>query len=216
MTFDLLPRTIAGVHLPDSRLAQEAYELVREVSPACVLNHTLRSYVFGALVADQQRMRYDQELFFLAAIMHDLGLTETYRGEERFEVVGADAAVAFLDRRGVSVEKQSLVWDAIALHTSIGIASRKEAEVALVHIGAGVDVLGLHLDEMPSELIARTLEILPRHDFKTSFWKVLTQTVIQSPRAAPVTWLAEIVRQEASDCKCPSFQELMSEAAFDE
>ena len=35
-----------------------------------------------------------------------------------------------------------LVWDAIALHTIIGIAEHKENEVALLYSGVGLDVMG--------------------------------------------------------------------------
>lgn len=74
--------------------------------------------------------------------MHDLGLTERFDAEQRFEVNGADAARAFVLEQGLSDEKAEIVWDAIALHTSIGIAIRKQPEIALVHLGATADLLG--------------------------------------------------------------------------
>ena len=36
--------------------------------------------------------QYDPELFYIAAMLHDLGLTETYMAKDRFEVDAADAA----------------------------------------------------------------------------------------------------------------------------
>jgi hypothetical protein len=36
----------------------------------------------------------------------------------------------------VSPERADLVWKAIALHSSAGIATRMAAEIALVHLGA--------------------------------------------------------------------------------
>src|SRR5580698_1005517 len=89
-----LPREIAGVRIPDSALAQKAVDLAFRVSPAVVWTHVLRTFVFGALVGQAQNQRYDEELFFLASVLHDLGLTTEFRGTERFEVVGADAAAA--------------------------------------------------------------------------------------------------------------------------
>src|SRR5258706_8361638 len=136
-----LPREIAGIALPDSSLAQKASQLAFRVSSPVVWTHVLRTYVFGALVGNAQKLHYDEELFFLAAVLPDLGLTPEFRGAQRFEVVGADAADAFLKDQGVSAERREVIWDAIALHTSTGIASRKRPEIALVHIGAGVDVV---------------------------------------------------------------------------
>jgi HD domain len=139
-TLSALPREIAGIRLPDSALARKAVDLTFHVSPAVVWTHVLRTFVFGALVGRVRNLHYDEELFFLASVLHDLGLTAEFRRAERFEVVGADAADAFLKDQGVDPERREVIWDAIALHTSIGIASRKRPEIALVHIGAGVDV----------------------------------------------------------------------------
>src|SRR5262245_65261029 len=100
----------------------------------------------------------------------DLGLTPEFRSTERFEVVGADAAAAFLKDEGVAAERREIVWDAIALHTSIGIASRKRPEIALDHVGAGVDVLGMGIDRFPSRLAVETMMPLPRPLLKTAFF----------------------------------------------
>jgi hypothetical protein len=156
-----LPREIAGVRFPDSVLAQKAVDLAFRVSPAVVWNHVLRTFVFGVLVGKAQSLRYDEELFFLASVLHDLGLTAEFRGAKRFEVVGADAADAFLKDQGVNPERREIIWDAIAFHTSVGIASRKRPEIALVHIGAGVDVIGLELDRLPPAVVAETIEAFP-------------------------------------------------------
>jgi hypothetical protein len=100
-----LSRKIAGVRFPNSVLAQKAVDLAFRVSPAVVWHHVLRTFVFGALVGKAQSLRYDEELFFLASVLHDLGLTAEFRGAERFEVVGADAADAFLKDQGVNPER---------------------------------------------------------------------------------------------------------------
>ena len=182
-----LPREIAGVRVPDSAIARKAVDLATRVSPDVVRTHVLRTFVFGSLVGKAQGLRYDEELFFLGAVLHDLGLTAEFRSTDRFEVVGADAADKFLKGESVSAEHREIVWDAIALHTSSGIASRKRPEIALVHIGAGIDVLGLQLDKLPPALVAATLEALPRHDFKNAFFATLVETVTQTPKSTTLT-----------------------------
>jgi hypothetical protein len=81
-------------------------------------------------------------LFYLGAVLHDLGQTERFMGHQRFEVDGADAAAAFLKDKEVPAELIEVVWDAVALHTSRGIVERKRPEIALVSAGAGADVVG--------------------------------------------------------------------------
>ncbi len=85
--------------------------------------------------------------------MHDLGLTDAFNGEQRYEVDGADAAKAFVCRHGLGEEKAEVIWDAIALHTSIGIATRKRPEIALVHLGASLDVFGMGLETLSPDLV---------------------------------------------------------------
>lgn len=131
-------------------------------------------------------------------------------------MVGADAAAAFLKDEGVAAERREIVWDAIALHTSIGIASRKRPEIALVHVGAGVDVLGMGLDALPSRLVAETIDALPRHDFKNAFFSTLVETLAQAAQSAAMTWLSEIVNEHLPGCRLPSFTGLLRKAPFHE
>ena len=87
-----MPKEIAGIRIPDTRLAVEATKLVREVSSPALFNHVVRTYIFGEQLGRTLGMRYDTELVYLAAVMHDLGLTPPYMAAGRFEVDGADAA----------------------------------------------------------------------------------------------------------------------------
>src|SRR6202451_841470 len=210
----VLPREIASVRIPDSALAQKAVDLTFRVSPAVVWTHVLRTFVFGSLVGRAQKMRYDEELFFLGAVLHDLGLTAEFRGAQRFEAVGADAADAFLKDQGVGAERREIIWDAIALHTSVGIASRKRPESALFHIGAGVDVMGLELDNLPPELVAQTIEALPRHDFNKAFFSILVDTIAQAPQSAAMTWMCETANEYVPGCHFPTFAETLKTSPF--
>jgi hypothetical protein len=131
-------------------------------------------------------------------------------------VVGADAAAAFLKDQGVNDERRAIIWDAIALHTSIGIASRKRPEIALVHIGAGIDVLGLELNKLPPTLVAQTIEALPRHDFNKAFISVLVDTIAHAPQSAAMTWMCEIANEHVPGCHCPSFTSQLQASPFQE
>jgi len=209
-----IPREIAEIRLPDSAVARHAVSLIYRISPPVLQTHVLRTFVFGALLGKEQGLKYDEELFFLGAILHDLGLTEEFRSGDRFEVAGADAADLFLENEGVDAERREIVWDAIALHTSVAIVSRKRPEIALVHLGAGVDVLGMGLDALPPTLVSETIEALPRHDFKNAFFATLVETLTASPQSATMTWLSETANKHVPRCQCPSFACLLKNAPF--
>ncbi|KJS24549.1 MAG: hypothetical protein VR75_14650 [Hyphomonadaceae bacterium BRH_c29] len=211
-----LPSEVAGIRLPDSALARKAVDLAFRVSPNTVCTHVIRTFVFGSLIGKAQGLHYDEELFFLGAILHDLGLTSEFRSTIRFEVAGADAAEAFLAAEGVAPERREIIWDAIALHTSIDIASRKRPEIALVHIGAGVDVLGMGLESLPASRVAETIEAFPRHDFKNAFFDTLVETLAHAPQSATMTWLSETANTHVHSGCCPSFECLVKNSPFQE
>jgi len=62
--------------------------------------------------------------------LHDLGLSERYMAEERFEVDGAKRSPRVPQGARYRDLQLQLVWDAIALHTTRSIALHKEPEVA--------------------------------------------------------------------------------------
>src|SRR5215468_9572660 len=89
--------SISGVSIPDSKLAREATELVRDIEPALLFNHSTRVYYFGSLAGKRRGLKFDPELLYMGAIFHDMGLTPQYSSKaDRFEVDGANAARAFL------------------------------------------------------------------------------------------------------------------------
>jgi hypothetical protein len=59
-----------------------------------------------------------------------------------------------------------LVWDAIALHTSPGIAEHKEAEVALLNYGVALDVVGRGYEHLSEQHREDILKQFPRTGFK--------------------------------------------------
>lgn len=160
-------KTVAGIAIPDSTLAQQATELLLEHGTEFIYNHSLRVFVFAALNGQRTALTYDPELLYISSVFHDLGLTQKYSSpDRRFEVDGANAARDFL--RGYDVPENSLqlVWDAIALHTTIGVAEHKEAEVALLYSGVGLDVMGEGYEHLSARNREEIIGAFPRHDFK--------------------------------------------------
>ena len=180
--------------IPDSEICHKATQLVAEVSPTFLCNHCIRTFLFGDLLGQRDGLKCDRELLYLGAVMHDLGLSERFDGKQRFEVDGADAARAFVLKHGLSDEKAEVVWDAIALHTSLGIADCKQPEIALVHLGAGADVLGMRIADIPSETVEQVVAAYPRVNFNLAMTELLVSQVKRKPQMAAFTWLAEVGR----------------------
>jgi hypothetical protein len=67
-----------GVRIPDSKLAREITELVRDTASPLLFHHSSRVYYFGALAGKRQGLSFDPELLYAGAMFHDLGLTSKY------------------------------------------------------------------------------------------------------------------------------------------
>jgi len=175
--------SVADLRIPDSALAVQATRLVAELSSPVLFNHTIRTYLFGEAMGRRGRLKYDRELFYLASVLHDLGLTPTHNGSDSFELEGARAAHAFLRARGLPDEKADLVHEAIALHSSVGIASKKVSEIALVHFGAGMDVFGYRAMDLAPKTIEHIVEAYPRLEFKDALVNILEDEVRRKPQS---------------------------------
>src|ERR1700678_4661491 len=111
--------SISGVIIPDSKLAREATELVRDTESPLLFNHSTRVYYFGALAGKRRGLKFDPELLYISTMFHDMGLTPRYSSKsDRFEVDGANAAREFLRRHNIPQLELDTVWTAIALHTT--------------------------------------------------------------------------------------------------
>jgi hypothetical protein len=162
-------KSLAGITIPDSSIATQATELLLEHGTEFIYNHSLRVFLFSSLNGKRADLQYDAELLYVSSVFHDLGLTPHYSSpDKRFEVDGANAARDFLKSHGLPGESLQLVWDTIALHTTIGIAEHKEAEVALMYSGVGLDVMGEGYEHLSPENREAIIAAFPRSGFKQS------------------------------------------------
>src|SRR3954462_12320030 len=162
-----LRTTIAGIPIPDSTLASDATQFVQDVSTQLLFDHSRRVFLWASLQGEKLGLDYDAELLYVGAMFHDVGLVEGHRSEhERFEIDGANAARAFLERHGLAEEQVMTVWESIALHTTPGVPAYKQTEVRLVTLGVQYDVLGLGFDVLSPLQRDAVLQAHPRTGFK--------------------------------------------------
>ena len=191
-----LRTTIAGIRIPDSRIAREATELVQDTSTPLLFHHSRRVFLWGSLQGRQLRLDYDPELLYVGALFHDLGLVEDHRSEhERFEIDGANAARRFLERHGVPEERVMTVWESIALHTTPQIPRYKQPEVRLVSLGVKYDVRGEGFDELSDDQRAAVLAAHPRTDFKEGIIAAFSAGIREKPETAYGTMYTDILEE---------------------
>ncbi|MEA2746379.1 MAG: hypothetical protein QOI41_522 [Myxococcales bacterium] len=207
-----LPSALA---IPDSSLAKEATEILREHSTDLLFNHSSRVYLFAAEQGRQRKLRFDPELLYVAAAFHDLGLTKKFSSpDERFEVDGANAARLFLAAHHVPEEQIQTVWEAIALHTTPGITPYMRPEVALLYSGVGLDVLGKGFDQFPSELRDEIVARYPRERFKEGMVQAMFGGFAHKPGTTYGTVNAAICERFIPGYQSPNACDLIAASPF--
>jgi len=211
------PVEVAGVRLPVTPLCRKAYGLCRSTAPAFLVNHSLRTYVFGALYVSHDGQRFDEETAFIAAVLHDLGLLQQFATPRTsFEVDGANRSESLVREAGAPAAEANKVWNAIVMHDMrFAIARHESPEAALVAAGAGADVVGPEENIVSSATVRSVVASLPRLQFKQRFIALLTDHCVRKPGAQNGTWLEGFCR--AHSTVAPSATEqAIREAPFDD
>jgi hypothetical protein len=208
--------SIAGIAIPDSALAREATEFVRDESTQLLFDHSRRVFLWASLQGNKLGLDYDPELVYVGAMFHDVGLVERHRSEhERFEIDGANAARAFLERHGLPEEQVMTVWEAIALHTTPGIPRYKQPEVQMVTLGVEYDVLGLHFDELSAQQREAVLAAHPRIEFKAGIVEAFAGGMREKPETAFGTMNTDILEATVPGYVKPNFCDFIRNSRFD-
>ncbi|WP_269859593.1 HD domain-containing protein [Streptomyces sp. RPT161] len=193
MTASTREATTDLIALPGTPLADAVVNLVRPVQTPSVFNHSVRSYLFARLVAARLDLAagrdYDDDLLFAACVMHDLGVASDGPHRQRFEVEGADRAAEFLVERGIPAADADEVWQAIALHTSPGIAERRGTLCVLVREGVAVDFGGPlgaeYVETVTDEQADAVHAVYPRLDMIGSLTDAIVAQAAKNPKNAP-------------------------------
>ncbi|OON75588.1 HD domain-containing protein [Streptomyces tsukubensis] len=181
------------ITLPATPLADAVVDLVQPVETASVFHHSIRTYLFARLVAARLALAaghdYDDDLLFAACAMHDLGVASDGPHVERFEVEGADRAAAFLTERGLPAADADKVWQAIALHTSPGIAERHGTLCVLVREGVALDFGGPigadHVEAVTDGQADAVHTAYPRLDMIRSLTDAIVAQAARNPKNGP-------------------------------
>ncbi len=176
---------------PDSRLVTEVFALCEEAYEPWLLNHCLRSYLWGGLVSQLEGVKFDREAQLVIALLHDLALTRAYPAEnpkDCFAVRGARLARKTLADLGHPDLALSAA-ESIALHLNVSVSRQEPSASYLLHQGAVIDVVGWGSRKVrPRKDLV--LEKHPRLGFKNRFTDVITEEA----RGQAHTRLAWLIR----------------------
>jgi hypothetical protein len=212
-----MTETLAGVTIPDSSLAKDATELIRDTTTELIFHHSRRVFLFGSLQSRQLQISPDPELLYVAALFHDTGLVSPYRGSaQRFEMDSADAARYFLISHGFSRAETDVVWTAIALHTTPEVPYGMDPVIAATTAGVETDVLGLRLDAIEAANIDAVTSVHPRPNFKAEILQAFADGFKDRPNTTFGTVNADVLEHFVPGFRRTDFVDVIKNSTWSE
>ncbi len=180
-----------GTGVPATGLAGRALEVATAFYPPPLLNHCLRSYLWGAWWGATHGVTFDAELLYVASLLHDLGMTRSFDSHHiAFEQAGGDAVWVFLAGAGWPLERRDRVREIVARHLREDADPDTDPEAHLLQVAVTFDVTGHRADAFPGSLRSQVLSRHPRMEFGTEFLALCTAQAERKPGSA----MAELIR----------------------
>jgi hypothetical protein len=208
-------QVLGSITVTDTPLVTRAMEYARTHSEPYLFNHAVRSWLFAVRLGELQGIAYDGEVVAIGSLLHDLGLTNSFTGQNRFEIDGADAARAFAREQGLDDRRVQLIWDCVALNSTPSIGLHKEAEVALCTAGIGLE-FGFQYDRIPPNQMKSVLAAFPRLDMKRRFTESVCRIVKIKPETTYDNFAGDFGERFVPGYQRPSTVDYLLNAPFKE
>ena len=208
-------RVLGGIKVIDTPLVTRAMDYARTHSEPFLFNHAVRSWLCAVRLGDLQGIAHDAEVVAVGSLLHDLGLTDSFAGQKRFEIEGADAARAFAREQGLDDRRVQLIWDSVALNSTPSIGLHKEPEVALCTAGIGVE-FGFQYDRIPPDEMKGVLAAFPRLAMKRRFTDSVCRVVRTRPETTYDNFASDFGERFVPGYVRPSTVDFLMNAPFEE
>jgi hypothetical protein len=170
-----------GMPVPDSTIAGQARELIATVAPPFLVNHSVRAYAWAVELAIHDGLRFDPEILYVSALLHDIGLVPAYDLGGCFETDGAIAAEAFALDAGLRADRARAIRQVIELHMADELPPDPAPEVVLLWDSTGTDVTGYRYADVRRAKVPGVLAAYPRLDFKRAFGALFADQAARKP-----------------------------------
>ncbi|WP_432925616.1 HD domain-containing protein [Microbispora sp. CA-135349] len=155
---------------PETPAAAAALAVATRFCSPALLNHSIRSYLWGAGYARAHGIGFDDELYYVSSLLHDIGLTETFDSHEvPFEEAGGRLAWVFGTSAGWPPERAAHAEKIIVVHMRDAVAASEDPESHLLQVATSWDVSGRRPEEFPADVRAAVLARHPRLGFGAEF-----------------------------------------------
>jgi hypothetical protein len=180
MRIPTLPRHIGPIAVPQDDVSAATWRWANVTLPRYLLDHSIRSYCWGATIAGTQGWSFDPRILWTASLFHDLGLARLASNTMCFEVEGAEIARRFLERRGMPAADADRAAIAIILHMQPNVTLADGVEAVLLDQATAIDVRGVELDAI-EPVRGAVVRTYPRGAFDRRFFSALQREAARRP-----------------------------------
>jgi cyanamide hydratase len=138
---DSTPIDASTISLPEDPISQQLLVYARNSLSPQTLNHSLRIYLFGHVIASQHfpdllRLKGFLEAYYASCLLHDIGTTDSNIASSKmsFEFSGAIVAMNVLREYGAAQDLVEQVGEVIIRHQDVGTTGTQTAVGALIHV----------------------------------------------------------------------------------
>jgi len=188
------PNCEAGNMFPQTPAASAALSVAARFYSPALLNHCLRSYLWGSMYAAAHGIAFDDELFYVSAMFHDIGLTDAFDSHRvPFEEAGGELAWVFGVATGWPEDRAARASEIIVLHMRGDVSPTADPESHILQVGTSWEVVGRRPEEFPAEARAEILARYPRQGFGTEFLACFEDQAQRKPGSAAAASVANDV-----------------------
>lgn len=177
---------ITDFPVPDTAAARGALELATEYQSQATTAHGIRSWLWASAFAVVEGLDdYDQELLYVAAILHDIGTVTEYDNHTiSYEHAGGHVGVALTAGAGWPAERRQRVLDVIVRHNWPSVDPALDVEGYLLETATGLDISGARADALPEEFMREVLLAYPRGSLAQEFGACVLDQAERKPTTA--------------------------------
>jgi HD domain len=170
---------------PQTPAASAALSVATRFYSPALLNHSIRSYLWGTMYGAAHEIAFDDELYYVSALLHDIGLTEAFDNHRLpFEDAGGNLTWVFSVAAGWPTERAARAAEIIVLHMRDDVSPAADPEAHLLQIATSWEVVGRWFEEFPTEARTEMLARYPRLGFSAELLAHFEDQARRKPSSA--------------------------------
>ena len=181
--------------IPDSVLGNQIIDFATTNYPDWMIQHCLRTYLWGCLMAVSEQLSFDPEVYLAASIFHDAGLEQLGSAQSNppivcYSILGGRVARETLEHWEIAKCRIDLVEQSIIRHLNILVPVNEGVEAHLLNVGSAFDAIASGWKQIDTAIIREVVARHPRLDMDSAMTACCQTQAKQNP-ASRIAFLCE-------------------------